>query len=107
MRRKILYYLALRISIFSTQLRVLQGRMREALQYYYRLRGMKNRADLAQFELRTAANGDRLVTLQSEMMRVIEHISRFLEANNAAHSTISFEAAKVAQTPLASASTMA
>ena len=81
------------------QLYVLQGRMREALEYFYRLRGLQSKADIADFELRCIENGDKLVTLQSEMMRVIEHINRFLEANNAAHDVISMEAAKIAQTP--------
>lgn len=81
------------------ELYVLQGRMREALEYFYRLRGLQSRADIADFELKCVTNGDKLVTLQSEMMRVIEHINRFLEANNAAHDIISMEAAKIAQTP--------
>ena len=73
--------------------------MREALEYFYRLRGLQSRADIADFELKCVTNGDKLVTLQSEMMRVIEHINRFLEANNDAHDIISMEAAKIAQTP--------
>lgn len=84
---------------FTFQLYVLQGRMRQALEYFYRLRGLQSRADIADFELKCTENGDKLVTLQSEMMRVIEHINRFLEANNAAHDVISMEAAKIAQTP--------
>lgn len=81
------------------QLYVLQGRMREALEYFYRVRGLQSKADIADFELRCIENGDKLVTLQSEMMKVIENINRFLEANNAAHDDISMEAAKIAQTP--------
>ncbi|EDO47419.1 predicted protein [Nematostella vectensis] len=81
------------------ELSVLQERMHEALEYYYRLRGLQNRAGIAHFELRAAENGGKLVYLQSEMMRVIEHINRFLEANNTAHKVISKEAAKVARTP--------
>ncbi|KAJ7387735.1 hypothetical protein OS493_001078 [Desmophyllum pertusum] len=81
------------------ELFVLQGRMREALEYFYRLRGLQSKADIAEFELKCIKNGDKLVTLQSEMMRVTEHINRFLEANNAAHDVISMEAAKIAQTP--------
>ncbi|XP_020616099.1 coiled-coil domain-containing protein 178-like [Orbicella faveolata] len=81
------------------ELFVLQGRMREALEYFYRLRGLQSKADIAEFELKCIDNGDKLVTLQSDMMRVIEHINRFLEANNAAHDVISMEAAKIAQTP--------
>lgn len=73
--------------------------MREALEYFYRLRGLQSKADIANFEMKCIENGDRLVTLQSEMMSVIEHINRFLEANNAAHDVISMEAAKIAQTP--------
>lgn len=84
---------------FTFQLYVLQGRMHQALEYFYRLRGLQSRADIADFELKCTENGDKLVTLQSEMMRVIEHINRFLEANNAAHDVISMEAAKIAQTP--------
>lgn len=81
------------------ELSVLQARMREALEYFYRLRGLQSKADIAEFELKCIKNGDKLVTLQSDMMRVIEHINRFLEANNAAHDVISMEAAKIAQTP--------
>lgn len=81
------------------ELYVLQGRMREALEYFYRLRGLQSKADIANFELMCVKNGDKLGTLRSEMMRVIEHINRFLEANNAAHDVISMEAAKIAQTP--------
>ncbi|KAL9979922.1 hypothetical protein ACROYT_G008441 [Oculina patagonica] len=81
------------------ELYVLQGRMRQALEYFYRLRGLQSKADIAEFELKCIDNGDKLVTLQSEMMRIIEHINRFLEANNAAHDVISLEAAKIAQTP--------
>jgi len=84
---------------FFFQLFVLQGRMREALEYFYRLRGLQSKADIAEFELKCIDNGDKLVTLQSDMMRVIEHINRFLEANNTAHDVISMEAAKIAQTP--------
>lgn len=84
---------------FSFQLSVLQARMREALEYFYRLRGLQSKADIAEFELKCIENGGKLVTLQSDMMRVIEHINRFLEANNAAHDVISMEAAKIAQTP--------
>lgn len=76
--------------------------MREALEYFYRLRGLQSKADIAEFELKCIENGDKLVTLQSEMMSVIEHINRFLEANNAAHDVISMEAAKIAQTPTSS-----
>lgn len=85
------------------ELSVLQGRMRQALEYFYRLRGLQSKADIADFELRCIENGDKLTTLQSEMMRVIEHINRFLEANNAAHDVISMEAAKIAQTPTSDA----
>lgn len=81
------------------ELSVLQARMREALEYFYRLRGLQSKADIAEFELKCVENGGKLVTLQSDMMRVIEHINRFLEANNAAHDVISMEAAKIAQTP--------
>lgn len=77
--------------------------MREVLQQYYKLRNLQNKAELAEFELRTVANGEKLTVLQREMMRVIEHINRFLQANNAAHGTISAEAAKIAQSPLTSA----
>ena len=87
------------ICSFCFQLSVLQARMREALEYFYRLRGLQSKADIAEFELKCIENGDKLVTLQSDMMRVIEHINRFLEANNAAHDVISMEAAKIAQTP--------
>lgn len=85
------------------QLSALQGRMRQALEFFYRLRGLQSKADIADFELRCIKNGDKLTTLQSEMMRVIEHINRFLEANNAAHDVISMEAAKIAQTPTSDA----
>ena len=88
--------------VLSFQLFVLQGRMREALEYFYRLRRLQSKADIAEFELKCVENGDKLVTLQSEMMSVIEHINRFLEANNAAHDVISTEAAKIAQTPTSS-----
>lgn len=81
------------------QLFVLQERMHKALQYYYKLRGLQNKADVASFELRSSENGEKLVRLQSEMMKVINNINRFLEANNAAHDVISMEAAKIAQTP--------
>ncbi|RMX48295.1 hypothetical protein pdam_00014726 [Pocillopora damicornis] len=85
------------------ELSALQGRMRQALEFFYRLRGLQSKADIADFELRCIKNGDKLTTLQSEMMRVIEHINRFLEANNAAHDVISMEAAKIAQTPTSDA----
>lgn len=81
------------------ELLVLQTRMRDALQYFYRLRGLQSKADIADFELKCIANGDKLVMLQSEMMKVIESINRFLEANNAAHDVISVQAAKFARTP--------
>lgn len=77
--------------------------MRQALEFFYRLRGLQSKADIADFELRCIKNGDKLTTLRSEMMRVIEHINRFLEANNAAHDVISMEAAKIAQTPTSDA----
>ena len=73
--------------------------MREALEYFYRLRGLQCKADIAEFELKCVANGEKLVALRSEMMRVVEHINRFLEANNASHDVISVEAAKIAQAP--------
>ena len=93
-------YLLINLNLFfSFQLSVLQARMREALEYFYRLRGLQSKADIAEFELKCVENGGKLVTLQSDMMRVIEHINRFLEANNAAHDVISMEAAKIAQTP--------
>ena len=81
------------------QLLVLQARMRQALEYLYRLRGLQSKADIADFELKCIANGEKLVTLQSEMMKVIEHINRFLEANNASHNVISLQAAESARTP--------
>lgn len=74
--------------------------MREVLQYYYKIRSLQNRAELEELESRTAANGEKLSSLQSEMMQVIDHINRFLEANNTAHGTISAEAAKIAQSPM-------
>lgn len=93
-------YLLINLNLFfSFQLSVLQARMREALEYFYRLRGLQSKADIAEFELKCIENGGKLVTLQSDMMRVIEHINRFLEANNAAHDVISMEAAKIAQAP--------
>ena len=55
------------------------------------------KADIAEFELKCIENGDKLETLQSGIVRVIEHINRFLEANNAAHDVISMEAAKIVQ----------
>lgn len=73
--------------------------MRQALEYFYRLRGLQSKADIADFELKCIANGEKLVTLQSEMMKVIEHINRFLEANNASHNVISLQAAESARTP--------
>lgn len=73
--------------------------MRQALEYFYRLRGLQSKADIADFELKCIANGEKLVTLQSEMMKVIEHINRFLEANNASHNVISLKAAESARTP--------
>ena len=91
-------YLLINLNLFfSFQLSVLQARMREALEYFYRLRGLQSKADIAEFELKCVENGGKLVTLQSDMMRVIEHINRFLEANNAAHDVISMEAAKIVQ----------
>ncbi|KAK2574373.1 Coiled-coil domain-containing protein 178 [Acropora cervicornis] len=81
------------------ELLVLQARMRQALEYFYRLRGLQSKADIADFELKCIANGEKLVTLQSEMMKVIEHINRFLEANNASHNVISLQAAESARTP--------
>lgn len=81
------------------QLLVLQARMRQALEYFYRLRGLQSKADIADFELKCIANGEKLVTLQSEMMKVTEHINRFLEANNASHNVISLKAAESARTP--------
>lgn len=84
---------------FPFQLSVLQARMRQALEYFYRLRGLQSKADIADFELKCIANGEKLVTLQSEMMKVIEHINRFLEANNASHNVISLQAAESARTP--------
>ena len=91
-------YLLINLNLFfSFQLSVLQARMREALEYFYRLRGLQSKADIAEFELKCIENGGKLVTLQSDMMRVIEHINRFLEANNAAHDVISMEAAKIVQ----------
>lgn len=81
------------------ELLVLQARMRQALEYFYRLRGLQSKADIADFELKCIANGEKLVTLQSEMMKVTEHINRFLEANNASHNVISLKAAESARTP--------
>ena len=74
--------------------------MRECLQHYYRLRGLQNKSQVAQFQLNSQENSDRLFELKEELSNVIKHIHNFLESNNASHKTISMEAAMMAQTPV-------
>ena len=73
--------------------------MRQCLQHYYRLRGLHNKCQVAQFQLNSNENNDKLFELKQDLTNVITHMNNFLESNNAAHKTVSVQAANVAQRP--------
>lgn len=80
------------------QLYTLQGRLRECLQHYYKLRGLQNKSQVAQFKVNSKHNNDKLFQLKKELSDVVTHINNFLKNTSESHQTISLKDYK--ETPI-------
>ena len=76
---------------FFLQLHTLQGRLRSCLRHYYKLRGLHNKHQVAQFQLSSKQNNDKLFDLQQELTAVVNHINNFLESLSDGHKTMPLE----------------
>eukprot|EP00112_Aurelia_sp_Birch-Aquarium-sp1_P003012 Seg1338.1 transcript_id=Seg1338.1/GoldUCD/mRNA.D3Y31 product="Coiled-coil domain-containing protein 178" protein_id=Seg1338.1/GoldUCD/D3Y31 len=74
-----------------------QARIHQALQSYYKLRGVKTRAGILRFEELTGQNGERLVKIKGDLKGTLENITEFLETNNKAHEAIRAQAVETAR----------
>ncbi|CAB3981261.1 Hypothetical predicted protein [Paramuricea clavata] len=73
------------------ELYTLQGRLRECLQHYYKLRGLQNKSQVAQFKVNSKHNNDKLFQLKQELSDVVIHINDFLKNISESHQTISLK----------------
>ncbi|XP_021242133.1 coiled-coil domain-containing protein 178 isoform X2 [Numida meleagris] len=70
------------------QLWVLQSRMRRALAAYLRLRGLHGQAGLARIQAASQENAQKILAVQGELSRAIQHITAFLHSLTDGSSTI-------------------
>ncbi|XP_028391567.1 coiled-coil domain-containing protein 178-like isoform X2 [Dendronephthya gigantea] len=84
------------------ELHTLQGRLRTCLQHYYKLRGLNSKYQVAQFQLSSKKNNDKLFDLQQELTAVVKHINNFLESTSDGHKNTSLgESCKIRAMPMA------
>ncbi|KAM8811048.1 coiled-coil domain-containing protein 178 [Eudromia elegans] len=62
------------------QVRVLQSRMRRALAELFRRRGLRSQAGLAGFQAASQENAQKILAVQGELSKTIQHISAFLHS---------------------------
>ncbi|XP_069813749.1 coiled-coil domain-containing protein 178 isoform X2 [Dendropsophus ebraccatus] len=60
------------------QISVLQSRMHRALVEFFKQRGLYNQAGLARFQAASHENAQKILAVQEEMSKTIQHISAFL-----------------------------
>ncbi|KAM3928091.1 coiled-coil domain-containing protein 178 [Leptodactylus fuscus] len=60
------------------QMSVLQSRMHRALVEFFKQRGLYNQAGLATFQAASQENAQKILAVQEEMSKTIQHISAFL-----------------------------
>lgn len=60
------------------QISVLQSRMHRALVEFFKQRGLYNQAGLAHFQAASQENSQKILAVQEEMSKTIQHISAFL-----------------------------
>ncbi|KAM5158208.1 coiled-coil domain-containing protein 178 [Mantella aurantiaca] len=60
------------------QISVLQSRMHRALVEFFKQRGLYNQAGLAHFQATSQENAQKILAVQEEMSKTIQHISAFL-----------------------------
>ncbi|KAG8570933.1 hypothetical protein GDO81_011473 [Engystomops pustulosus] len=60
------------------QISVLQSRMHRALVEFFKQRGLYNQAGLASFQAASQENAQKILAVQEEMSKTIQHISAFL-----------------------------
>ncbi|XP_042725417.1 coiled-coil domain-containing protein 178 [Lagopus leucura] len=70
------------------QLWVLQSRMRRALAAYLRLRGLHGQAGLARIQAASQENAQKILAVQGELSRAIQHITAFLHSLTDGSATI-------------------
>ncbi|XP_067409982.1 coiled-coil domain-containing protein 178 [Emydura macquarii macquarii] len=62
------------------QLSVLQSRMHRALVEYFRQRGLHSQAGLAKFQAASHENAQKILAVQGELSKTIQHITAFLHS---------------------------
>ncbi|XP_030045996.1 coiled-coil domain-containing protein 178 [Microcaecilia unicolor] len=62
------------------QLSVLQSRMHRASAEYFKQQGLYNQAGLANFQTASHENAQKILAVQDEMSKTIQHISAFLNS---------------------------
>ncbi|XP_067148418.1 coiled-coil domain-containing protein 178 [Apteryx mantelli] len=70
------------------QLWVLQSRMRRALAEHFRQRGLRSQAGLAKFQAASHENAQKILAVQGELSKTIQHITAFLHSLTDGSSTI-------------------
>ncbi|KAM4688943.1 coiled-coil domain-containing protein 178 [Discoglossus pictus] len=60
------------------QISVLQSRMHRALVKYFKQRGLYSQAGLAKFQAASQENAQKILAVQEEMSKTIQHVSTFL-----------------------------
>ncbi|XP_056377774.1 coiled-coil domain-containing protein 178 isoform X2 [Hyla sarda] len=60
------------------QISVLQSRMHRALVEFFKQRGLYNQAGLARFQAASQENAHKILAVQEEMSKTIQHVSAFL-----------------------------
>ncbi|XP_069587368.1 coiled-coil domain-containing protein 178 [Ranitomeya imitator] len=60
------------------QISVLQSRMHRAMVEFFKQRGLYNQAGLARFQAASQGNAQKILAVQEEMSKTIQHISAFL-----------------------------
>ncbi|KAM9308361.1 coiled-coil domain-containing protein 178 [Gastrophryne carolinensis] len=80
---KLMVSYEIRIKMESTirdhlQISVLQSRMHRALVEFFKQRGLYNQAGLARFQAASQENAHKILAVQEEMSKTIQHISTFL-----------------------------
>uniref|UniRef100_A0A8C2TES3 Coiled-coil domain containing 178 n=2 Tax=Coturnix japonica TaxID=93934 RepID=A0A8C2TES3_COTJA len=70
------------------QLWVLQSRMHRALAAYLRLRGLHGQAGLARIQAASQENAQKILAVQGELSRAIQHITAFLHSLTDGSATI-------------------
>uniref|UniRef100_A0A8C2TG06 Coiled-coil domain containing 178 n=1 Tax=Coturnix japonica TaxID=93934 RepID=A0A8C2TG06_COTJA len=72
----------------NSELWVLQSRMHRALAAYLRLRGLHGQAGLARIQAASQENAQKILAVQGELSRAIQHITAFLHSLTDGSATI-------------------